>query len=332
MTDEKSLIVGTDLTAVELYTAENMDVLLEAIREKVESTVLPDTSTDKNRKEIIAFSFEITQTKTMIQKAALKLTEKWREDTKAVNGAKKTADEFLTQLAKDTRKSVTEWEKAEAKRIEEERIAEENRIEGIRKQITGMTDKVVESVGKTSLEIQETIYAIEDLQITEEGFAEFKDAAWAAKEDAIKKLRDMRDSVKLNEDEAARIAKENLERQEQEKVDRERREAEQRQRDEEQEEIRKKNEAESKRLAAEQEKIDTQKRELAEAEKKDLAPAPTPAEPTVPLDVDIGAPVDTKEAALIALAIVIDNEAAEIVLDMIVAGEVPGVTFNGLVA
>lgn len=288
-TDEKSLIVGTDLTAVELYTAEKMDVLLEAIREKVESTVLPDTSTDKNRKEIIAFSFEITQTKTMIEKARLKVTEKWREDTKTANQAGKTADEFLTKLAKDTRKSVTKWEEEDKKRKEEEIRIEQARVESIRTQITRMSDQVIAVASKPSTSIQEIIFALEDLQITEEGFAEFRDAAWAAKEDAVSRLRSMRDAVQLQEEEAKRLANK-----------------------------------EEERLALV--KLDE---EQDEAEKKELAPAETPDKSEVPLDVDIGASIDVKEAALIALAIAVGEEAAEIVLDMIIANEVPGVTFNG---
>lgn len=115
--ETKDLIVGTNLAAVELYTPAKMDVLLAGIKKKVGAVVLPpDTSTDKNRKEFVALAYQITQSKTMIEKGCLKVTEKWRNDTKTANQSKKEAVEFLTALAVKTRQPVTDWEEEEKKR------------------------------------------------------------------------------------------------------------------------------------------------------------------------------------------------------------------------
>lgn len=111
-----------DQALVVLTNAEAFDNFYERMKAETDRHV-PDVSTDKGRKAIIALARRVTTTKTAITAAAKGLTEGWREQTAQVNAARRPIEEQLAALAEEVRRPVTEWEAAEASRVERNRAA-----------------------------------------------------------------------------------------------------------------------------------------------------------------------------------------------------------------
>ena len=131
MTTEKNetkdllVISETFLAKSDIFTPEGMRPLIDKIKEETDLVVLPDTSTAKNRDEIKSLAFMVTRSKTLIDDTGKKKNEAARKKLGIVDQARKLAREELTAHATEIRKPVTDWEEAEAERIEEERLAEE---------------------------------------------------------------------------------------------------------------------------------------------------------------------------------------------------------------
>lgn len=333
-TNETSLVIAADLTAVDLYTAEKMDILLEEIRKKVELVVLPDASTGKGRKEIIALAYEVTQTKTMIEKGGLKITEQWRQDTKTVNQSKKTASEFLSELAKDIRNPVTEWEHKESERQEAERITEERRISAIREKIASISAIPIESVGKNYVQIVERLYELEDILVNEDGYQEFTSAAWSAKSEAVEKMRALRDAVQVQEEAKKKSEQEAREREEEDKERKAKQQAEDAERRKRLEEEEAKLKEEREEFGRKLKEMDDEKSRIAAEKKVEVEEVETPEEPESTPDVNSQAmqTLDNRDAAITSLSMIInDEDIAEMAIDAIISGDVDHVSFRGTV-
>lgn len=128
-TETTGLAVIEDETALTVLTT-GFDDLINSVREKVENDVA-DISKKKGRDEIVSNAFKVTKSKTYIEGRINDLIAQKREEIKptleiieTLKGNKKKSNETLSQLARDTRSVITQWE-AEQRAIEAARIARE---------------------------------------------------------------------------------------------------------------------------------------------------------------------------------------------------------------
>jgi DNA repair exonuclease SbcCD ATPase subunit len=270
----------------------------------------------------------VTRSKTLIKEKGLELIAPDVQRVKDVKGAIKNAETVLTELAKETRQPLTDWEDAEKVRKEEEAKVEAKRIADIRVKMGSFSILVIANNGKSSADIADTINLMESNEISEEDYGEFCEQAILARDGAVKNLTIMRDQAKKLEDLEAQA-----------KVDKLAREEEDAKRKEEEEKRNAEAKKERERLAKEAEELKKREDELALREaalkKKEVEPAPEKAPeitskakdiPVIPIYVPRKA--DPKEETLTALSIAIGEECAEMALDLIIAGDIPHVTFG----
>jgi hypothetical protein len=117
--ESTELIVIEKINAIELFTGDKVDPLLEEITKKAKEFV-PDISTDAGRKEIASFAYKVARTKTTLDDLGKNLVARWKEDAKRVDSVRKHIRDYLDDLKDEVRKPLTEFEAAEQKRIEEE--------------------------------------------------------------------------------------------------------------------------------------------------------------------------------------------------------------------
>lgn len=117
-------IVITENKAIECFNKNTLDTVLEDIKKKALNFV-GDPSTPKGRAAIISKAAEVTKVKTTIEKIGKSLNEERKRLTDAVNADRNKAKTFLEDLKIKVRKPVTDWEEAEEKRLEAERLQAE---------------------------------------------------------------------------------------------------------------------------------------------------------------------------------------------------------------
>lgn len=109
-------IIETNPTAV-LTDPKAYSDLYASILAEVE-TMVPDTASDKGRKEIKSLAYKVTRTKTAIDDAGKKLNEEARAQINAVDAQRRKIREELDALAAQARKPLTDWEEEEERRVE----------------------------------------------------------------------------------------------------------------------------------------------------------------------------------------------------------------------
>jgi len=123
MTD---LIPIESINAVEVFTGGKLDELLAIIRQET-TTVVPDIETPAGRKDIASLAYKVARSKTTIDDAGKELVAEWKQQSAAVDAARKKARDYLDALKDEVRKPLTDWE-AEQARIEREKIEEAARV------------------------------------------------------------------------------------------------------------------------------------------------------------------------------------------------------------
>jgi len=121
---ETELIVIENINAIELFTGEKVDPLLEGISEKVKAFV-PDLSTDTSRKKIASIAHQVSKAKTGLDKLGKDLVADWKTKAKAVDASRKHIRDSLDYLKAEVRQPLTEWEEAEKQKEEEARLLAE---------------------------------------------------------------------------------------------------------------------------------------------------------------------------------------------------------------
>jgi len=106
------------MNPVELFQEDKLDPVLKAIEKEVTSEV-PDVTTGKGRDRIKALAHKVARTKTTLDGMGKDLVADWKTKAKLVDASRKHAREFLDALKEKVRRPVTEWEQAEAKRVED---------------------------------------------------------------------------------------------------------------------------------------------------------------------------------------------------------------------
>jgi len=116
MSNELATIPIETVNAMELYTAENVDKILEKIR-KDATDFKPDISTKKGRAEIASRAYKVSRSKTALIELGDTLTEESKLQVKTVNIEKKRIEGLMDELRDDIRKPLTEWENIDKERV-----------------------------------------------------------------------------------------------------------------------------------------------------------------------------------------------------------------------
>lgn len=220
-----------------------MDEIIARI-EKTAKSEVADVSTKKGRDAIKSLAYKIARSKTALDKAGKDLNAEARKQIEAVDAERRKIRTKLDALAEDVRKPLTEWEKAEAARID----AHQQAIAALAKQ------EVNEHSSSEQIRA-----AIDDIKATEigENFEEFYALATQARDKAIARLEtaleiaEDRESLARERDELARKQRE---------IEEQQRQAEEAQRQVAEREAQERAEAEARRKADEEARLAAEKR------------------------------------------------------------------------
>lgn len=266
--------------APEIFKSKDaVEDLIEKLRAEVTS-VVPDLSTSKGRKEIASLAYKVAKSKTALDEIGKDLVSDAKAKIKLVDDNRKIIRDKLDALKAEVRKPLTDWENAESERV----AKHEQGISDIR----SYAQKTPENLSNECVVSRILISYLEELEGIAMGdhWEDFAAEAAAAKDasvailkqriaDAEKREFERAELDKLRKQAAEREEAERRAKAEREQKEREellQREAEERARAEEQ---RKAQEAEKARKAEEERKqrehqaeLDRAEREKAEAERQ----------------------------------------------------------------
>jgi len=113
-----SLEIVENVNAADVFSGNGLDNLLGKI--EIEATsILPDVSTAKGRREIASMAAKVSKSKTYLDGLGKTLVSDWKTKAKAVDSERKKMRDTLDALKAEVRAPLTEWEAAEKDRIEE---------------------------------------------------------------------------------------------------------------------------------------------------------------------------------------------------------------------
>ena len=114
---QAQLVVIEPTTAVALFTeGQGIGELLADIRQKATSLV-PDITTPKGRKEIASVAYAVAKTKTYLEGFGKELAGKYKEIPKRIDANRKQIRDTLDALNNEVRAPLTQYEEAEAARV-----------------------------------------------------------------------------------------------------------------------------------------------------------------------------------------------------------------------
>ena len=114
---QAQLVVIEPTTAVALFTeGQGIGELLADIRQKATSLV-PDITTPKGRKEIASIAYAVAKTKTYLEGFGKELAGKYKEIPKRIDANRKQIRDTLDALNNEVRAPLTQYEEAEAARV-----------------------------------------------------------------------------------------------------------------------------------------------------------------------------------------------------------------------
>lgn len=117
------LVVVAGLNAVEVFTGpEGVEKILSDIERQIAAFV-PDTSTNKGRKDIASLAYKVSQSKVVLDDLGKGLVADWKSKSALVDASRKIARDRLDVLRDKARLPLTEWEAAEAIREAAEKQA-----------------------------------------------------------------------------------------------------------------------------------------------------------------------------------------------------------------
>ena len=116
-TTQAQLVVIEPTSAVALFTeGEGVEAMLADIRKQATSLV-PDLSTAKGRKEIASIAFSVAKTKTYLDGCGKELTDKYKEIPRRIDANRKLIRDTLDALKDEVRAPLTQYEAAEEARV-----------------------------------------------------------------------------------------------------------------------------------------------------------------------------------------------------------------------
>lgn len=119
-----NLATINEVKAVEVFSSDNAEKLIEGIEKEVRSFV-PDLSNVKGRKEIASLSAKVSKSKVVLDNLGKTLVADWKASAKLVDNDRRMVRDRLDSLRDEVRKPLTDWEAKEKASIEAERLAKE---------------------------------------------------------------------------------------------------------------------------------------------------------------------------------------------------------------
>ena len=128
ISENNTLAVIDPVNAISLFSERaGLDSLLDDIRQQATSLV-PDVTTAKGRKEIASVAHAVARTKTYLDGIGKELTDKYKEIPKRIDSSRKEIRDTLDALRDEVREPLNRWE-AEQKAREEALAARLARID-----------------------------------------------------------------------------------------------------------------------------------------------------------------------------------------------------------
>ena len=116
-TTTTALVTLQPENALTLFTAgTGLESLLTDIRKQA-SSLVPDLTTAKGRKEIASVAYAVAQTKTYLDGIGKALTDEYKEIPKKIDATRKQIRDELDKLKDEVRAPLTAYEGAEANRV-----------------------------------------------------------------------------------------------------------------------------------------------------------------------------------------------------------------------
>ncbi|WP_429058953.1 hypothetical protein [Aeromonas jandaei] len=214
-TAQTQLVVIEPTTAVALFTeGHGVAELLADIRQKA-SSLVPDVTTAKGRKEIASVAHAVARTKTYIDGLGKELTDQYKEIPKRIDANRKVLRDTLDALKDEVRAPLTQYE-----------AAEEARVAALKERMTAFADAKQATADLPSTELEHYLQQIEAIAI-DDSWEEMTAQAGVAKDTAVLHLRAVIEKAKEREAQAAELERLRQEAAAREQEDRERRIAEQ---------------------------------------------------------------------------------------------------------
>jgi len=210
-TAQTHLVVIEPTTAVALFTeGQGVAELLADIRQKATSLV-PDTTTAKGRKEIASIAHAVARTKTYLDGLGKEQTDKFKEIPKRIDANRKQIRDTLDALKDEVRAPLTQYEAAEEARVAalQSRLARLNEL--------GSSA----SIEIAAADLQVMLNEVEQNAL-DDSWQELLPQATVAKELAAKRLGEALAARQKYEAEQAELEQLRQKQAEQERIDRER--------------------------------------------------------------------------------------------------------------
>lgn len=211
-TTQAQLVVIEPTTAVALFTeGQGVADLLADIRQKATSLV-PDITTAKGRKEIASVAYAVAKTKTYLEGFGKELTDKYKEIPKRIDANRKQIRDTLDALKDEVRAPLTQYEAAEEARVAalQSRLARLNEL--------GSSASI--EIAAADLQVMQQ--EVEQIAL-DDTWQELLPQATVAKELAAKRISDALSARQKYEAEQAELEALRKKQAEQERIDRERR-------------------------------------------------------------------------------------------------------------
>jgi colicin import membrane protein len=115
---ENEIVALVEANPVMVLTdAKKFSEFYDAMRRETDA-LEADVATDKGRKAIASMAYKVARTKTAIDEAGKKLNEEARARINAIDESRREIRKQLDDLKDEVRRPLTEWEEAEASRLE----------------------------------------------------------------------------------------------------------------------------------------------------------------------------------------------------------------------
>ncbi|WP_429169162.1 hypothetical protein [Aeromonas rivipollensis] len=210
-TTQAQLVVIEPTSAVALFTeGQGIAELLADIRQKATSLV-PDITTAKGRKEIASVAYAVAKTKTYLDGLGKELTDQYKAIPKKIDEQRKTIRDTLDALKDEVRAPLTQFEEAEAARVE----ALQSRL--VRLNELGSSA----SIEIAAADLQAMLLEVEQTAL-DDTWQELLPQATLAKELATKRIGDALAARQKYEAEQAELEQLRQKQAEQDRIDRER--------------------------------------------------------------------------------------------------------------
>lgn len=210
-TTQAQLVVIEPTSAVALFTeGQGIAELLADIRQKATSLV-PDITTAKGRKEIASIAHAVARTKTYLDGLGKEQTDKFKEIPKRIDANRKQIRDTLDALKDEVRAPLTQYEAAEEARVAalQSRLARLNEL--------GSSA----SIEIAAADLQVMLLEVEQAAL-DDSWQELLPQATVAKELAAKRLGETLATRQKYEAEQAELEELRKKQAEQERIDRER--------------------------------------------------------------------------------------------------------------